>query len=181
MFLVVVGFATDVLGLYLISQGRANLIFYNLFLLVETSCVLYFFRKILKVKNIDRYILAGFILFAGYWSFLFATKGTKSFIDEAIKVGYFILLAFCIVFYYRQLKTLDAAPYTNRYFWIVTGYLVYIAGTFFLFSLLNNLTKEEQAEYYVLNFVFLFIKTVMFSIAMSMKSNPQPRKKFHLT
>jgi hypothetical protein len=64
---------------------------------------------------------------------------------------------------------------------VVATYLIYTAGTFFLFLYYNNLNLEEKAEYMALNSIFVIVKTVLLCVAMTMKSKDNEPKKFELT
>lgn len=113
---------------------------------------------------------------------MFISKGMKSFLDDVVNIEYLLILVFSIFFYYRQLKyNVHQAAYHNPHFWIVSAYLIYTAGTFFLFLLLSKLSEQEQGNYYVVNYIFLIIKTVLLSIGMFIKSSPERPKKFQLT
>lgn len=182
IFLLCLGFVTDAYGLHLIKNGQANFLFYNVFNLVETTALLYYFFLLIKFRQAKFYFLITFIVFFIVWSFQFYHTGNSTFNDSAVTLEYSLVICLGILFFYRQINSMDTqVPYQTAHFWIVSAYLLYIAGTFFLFLLINDMTPQEQAEYYVLNYVFLLVKTLMLSVAMLMKPRPEKPKKFQLT
>lgn len=63
--------------------------------------------------------------------------------------------------------------YSSINFWITISFLIYLAGTFFLYiyadSMLSNPVFRKQ--YYIINFSFNILKNVLLGIAMLMKPN----------
>jgi hypothetical protein len=122
------------------------------------------------------------LFFVIYWGFEFITKGRHDFLDACTTVENISFLALALYYYYEQvIKASSPLVYQEPRFWVVTAYLIFIAGTFFLFLYIPSLHRGEELKYYVLNYVFLIIRTVFLSIAMFMKHNNLPKQKFTLT
>lgn len=181
LFLTSVGFIFDLYSLFLISNGSDNIIFYNVFNLIESACLLLFFYVLPPLKKAKIYILVSFIVFVLFWLFMFISKGRNKFLDSAVNFEYVFVLVFSLFFLFQLLKKPEEPIFSNSHFWIVSAYMLYVAGTFFLYLFIYSLTPEEQNEYYVVNFIFIIIKTILLSIAMFVKPKAQERKKFQLT
>lgn len=181
LFVIVIGFLVDIYGFYLNSVGQSNFLFYNLFVLLETISLLVFYHSILKGKFIRVFIYIASAIFIILWSYMFATRGDTKFLDSAVTIEYVLILIASIYFYFQIIKKPETPIFTSPHFWIISAYMLYIAGTFFLFLFLDTLPPKEQEKYYIVNFVFLLVKTILLSIAMFMKPPAQERKKFQLT
>ena len=83
-------------------------------------------------------------------------------------IYYYLLLI--IYYYYEQIILINSAfIYAEATFWIVTAYFIYIAGTFFLYLYIPSLNDVEQEQYYVLNYIFTIIRTVLICVATFVK------------
>ena len=122
-------------------------------------------------------------LFVSSWLYFFLKSGTVSYLEIPNAVEALTLICLSIFFFYEQLRKPDTAfLYTVPRFWLVSGYLIYIAGTFFLFLYMDYLSLDEQKKYFIhLNSFFLILKSIMLSIGMLMKTKVTERTKFQLT
>ncbi|MBI2729641.1 MAG: hypothetical protein HYX40_02620 [Sphingobacteriales bacterium] len=91
-----------------------------------------------------------------------------------------LVIIWSILFFYEQLtKTTDSQQiflYSSPSFWVVAAYLIYFAGTFFLFIYSQNQNLEEQVseisiQYSLINGVFVLIKNILLSVAMFSKGD----------
>jgi hypothetical protein len=182
-YLLVIGFLFDSYQIYSSSQGSTTYLSSNLFTLIETLFLYFFFKIIIdsRLGNKIIYVLA--VAFSAVWIYLFIKAGTTSYIETLSAIETLTLISLSIYYFWEQLRKPDTVfLYTVPRFWLVTAYLTYTTGTFFLFLYLDSLSIVEQQRYFVyLNPIFLLIKTIMLSIAMLMRSKIPQRKKFQLT
>ncbi len=55
----------------------------------------------------------------------------------------------------------------NKYqFWIVIGFMIYLAGCFFMYIFANQLPQEMVEQYWFIIDIFLILKNLLFSIAI---------------
>ena len=164
------------------TQALPNFLPFNWFLLIETLTLYYFFHSIVS-SSFAKYLI--YIFSAGFlaiWINVYLKIGTGAFLDVCVALQNITIILLCIIYFYEQLKTPETLTiYNYPRFWVVTAYLLYSAGTFFLFLYIDSLHIGDQQRYYVLNYTFLFLKAILLSIAMFMKNNPPARKKFQLT
>lgn len=52
-------------------------------------------------------------------------------------------------------------------FWIILGFLVYLAGSFFIYTFADNLDKNDRVKFWFIPFIFNTIKNIFFTIAFS--------------
>lgn len=118
-------------------------------------------------------ILAGLV-----WILYFFKSGTKDYLDNYQIIENILILLTVIYYYYEQIIKLNVNfIYTQRSFWIVTAYFLFISGIFFLIIYIPLLKKEEKENYYALNYVFTIVRTIFLSIGILMKSTSEPVKK----
>ncbi len=172
-FLLAVTFIIDLYGLYTISNHKDNFLSYNIHLLVEGICFSIFFYQIFRNRPIRKIIYGTGGFFILYWLYKFIkVGGTDVFLGTCETIKNVLIFAFAIYYYYeRVIKTNEISVFSRPAFWVVTAYLIYIAGTFFLLLYLPSLSKPDQEKYYILNYVFVVIRTIVLSVAMFMKSN----------
>jgi hypothetical protein len=81
-----------------------------------------------------------------------------------------LIILFAIAFFYYQLNKPDIPfIYSSSSFWIVTGILLYKAGTFFLFLYVNTLDQDEKMNFFLINSGFYDIQNILFAIAFSIR------------
>lgn len=61
--------------------------------------------------------------------------------------------------------------YQDSSFWIVTGLMVYLSGTLFLFVLASQLDNEARNNFWKINLFANITKNILFAIAFSTKKS----------
>jgi len=74
-------------------------------------------------------------------------------------------MVFCFYFFYEQLKEAVTPIYDHFFFWIAIGLTIYLAGSFFMYIMGNDMSKEELEEYWFITYVFDTIKNLFFVIS----------------
>ncbi len=181
-YLLIINFINDIYGLYTVAHNINNSIAYNIYVLIETISLYYFFNKILFNITVKRIIFISGGLFIFFWLYQFLKLGHQKFLDFCMTLENITILAFSIYFYYEQIFTFSSAYiYKSSTFWVVSAYLIFVAGIFFLYLYLPSLDKGEEQKLYVLNYIFVIIRTTLLSVAMFMKNNNSGKEKFNLT
>lgn len=119
------------------------------------------------------------MFFAGIaWISFFIRSGTKDYLDNYQIIENILILLVVIYYYYEQIIKLNVNfIYTQRDFWIVTAYFLFVSGIFFLIVYIPSLGKEEAGNYYALNYVFTIIRTIFLSIGLATKPATETIKK----
>ncbi len=63
--------------------------------------------------------------------------------------------------------------YNSVNFWFILGFMIYLAGSFFIYVFANQIDKADLHNYWFITFIFNSIKNVLFSIAFLL---PDARK-----
>lgn len=154
----------------------------NLFTLIETLFLFYFFRQITTSRSIHLVIVALASIYVIIWFFLLFKIGIRANFTISYGLECICIIGLSVYYFFEQVRKPDSFYiYSQTRFWVVAAYLIYTAGTFFLFLYLSDLSLIEQRKYFVLNSGFLILKTIILSIAMLMKTRVTERKKFQLT
>lgn len=174
-------FFLDVYGLYRLSYGLPNFVSFNINILIETFLLCIFFYRIFinpLVKKVLSIVLCFFVVF---WLSQFLQNGLKEFLFSCANIENISILILALYYYYEQIiKANFLFFYIEKRFWIVSAYFVYVAGIFFLLIYLpTSTTNEEQLKFYVLNYVFVIIRTILLCIAMVIKNNNASMQSSH--
>ena len=166
----------EAISFYLQSQRSPNtIVLFALYTIIEYSLFCYFFYLILpktNVKKIVPYVWVGFVLFA--FIDLFYINKMAGFDSFAIGIESIIIIIFCIYYLYLQIKSAnDLMIYSTFNFWIIITFLIYFAGTFFLYIMTENMVYDVafQKLYFIINISFNILKNILLSVAMTMKVN----------
>lgn len=95
----------------------------------------------------------------------------------------FILL-FCLLYFFEQVrfpKTIFI--YTQSAFWNIVGFLVFSAGTFFIFwynNIINN-SQDFNNQYMIIHGMVFLIRNLLFSVAFTIKQDRQRLSDNHLS
>lgn len=159
-----------------------NYVTYNLFVLLEGVFLGIFFYQVLYNKLIKRLLLVIGFGFISYWLYKFFNIGKGYYLNSCLIIEYISILALTVYYYYEQVIKINTTfIFSQPRFWIVTAYLIYIGGTFFLSLYLPTFNHEDQEKYYVLNYIFVMLRTILLCVAMLMKPEQSATKNNRLT
>lgn len=154
----------------------------NIFTLIEALFLFEFYKKVIDTKVAGKIITILTLIFVAIWITYFIKSGYIQYLDIVYGLECICIIGLSIFYFFKQISKPDSLYiYAQPRFWIVTAYLIYTAGTLFLFLFQEDLSIEEQKKYFILNSVFLILKTLILSIAMLLKTKITERKKFELT
>jgi hypothetical protein len=170
-------------SLYLRGHNQRNPVGFNVYTLVETISLYTFFYLAFPYKKVKTVILFLASFFIAFWSYRFIKTDKGAFLDSCAILEYVSILILAVYYFYDSIiKRNSIFIYRQARFWIISAYLIYIAGTFFLLLYLPSMGEEDRQKYYdILNSLFTIIRTILLSIAMFMKTNNPTRQKFKLT
>lgn len=167
-----VSFINNVYALYLsYYQHRSNFLIYNIEQLIESVLLYYFFYLIIRNVFVRKAILFTGVLYVIIWVLYLIKFGSKSYFSGSTNFENMTVLALIIYFYIEKIIIVNSAfIYAEATFWIVTAFFIYIAGTFFLLLYMPSLDLPEQDKYYVLNYIFMIVRTVLLCVAIFLKN-----------
>ena len=167
----------DVLSIY-VQFTHSSLSQYILpaFTIVEFSFLSYFFYLIFskpQVKHIIKITFLAFIVFAVIDYFII--NKMQSLDSITIGIESIIIIIFAIYYLFINLRdSVNFSIYSTFDFWAVITLLIYFAGTFFIYLLVegNKGNMEFRKVYIILNSSFNIIKNILLATAMCMKMKP---------
>ncbi len=173
VFYIVYSFSTDLLTKYLIeseliTENISNTL-WSLFTIVEFCSFAFFFYFNLRNKLLKKLILFTIIAFTIFsLTNLFLQFSTYKNLDTIpVTFQALFIMTLCVIYFFEQIRNPNALfIYSTSEFWIVTGILVYLAGTFFIFIYSANLTQAELDKYWLINYVFNTIKNILFGLGI---------------
>lgn len=148
--------------------------FYSLFTYVEYSAFSYFLWLNTKHPVFKRLISYISIIFLILLTFYYFTTPFRSLDSVPIGVETIIILVFCFYYLYEQMNDTSNLFIYNKYqFWVITGMMIYLAGSFFIYIFANQLDTKFLQKYWFLTLVFYVIKNIFFAIGFLLNTKPK--------
>lgn len=122
-------------------------------------------------SNIKRIAFRKFILISSVLFIVFTTVynvATNFNNIDSIPIGVETILILVFSFYYLYEQMNDSSQlfiYSKYQFWIVIGFMIYLAGSFFVFLFASKLENTLLTKYWFLTNCFYVIMNVLFAIA----------------
>lgn len=173
----VINFITVIIDKDLASYQFISLLysFFTLFEYATFAFILWFnihkplFRKLIIILS---------ILFS---LFLIIYNLTTKVVNlDSIPIGFETILILFYSFYYLFEQTNDTTNlfiYTKYQFWIITGIMIYLSGSFFIYIFANQIDLKLLKQYWFLTYAFYVLKNIFFVVALFVYVKSQ--KKLH--
>lgn len=174
LFYIVISFINDNLLLIFNSSryDRLTYVILSTYTIFEYSIFTYFLYSIIDNKIFKSIVAActlGFFLFA-LITFFFSKQNDFDSLSASIES--ILIIAFCIFYLFDQLnKPQVMFIYQDPNFWFVVGFMVYLAGTLFLFIEANDLAKPIRDNFWKILLFANITKNILFAIAFSTKKS----------
>lgn len=138
-----------------------------LFTIVEYSCFAIFIYSVIQNKYLKKSLIACSVLFICFCLFNIFFQPKYSFDSLQTSIEALILLIFCILFLFEQINKPEVVfIYSSYKFWVITGILIYLACTFFLFVFAASLPQKEADQYWFINSYSNILRNIFFTIAI---------------
>jgi hypothetical protein len=96
-----------------------------------------------------------------------------------IGVESILILIFSAYFFYEQVNNPSVLFIYNDYkFWIITGMMIYLSGSFFIYLFANLIPKDQVGQYWSFIQIFVSLMNILFSIGL-LVAGLQPTQKHH--
>ena len=177
-FYFVYGFLSDAV-INSIVNGIHPFLGWRMFTVIEFIVLSVYFHKIISnkiIKKIIPVIATVFVLFCLYDLF---TSKSSYFDSVPVAVEAILILGYCVIFLFQQLKSPDSLfLYSTPTFWVIVAFLIYFAGTFFVFIYAQNYYGNEHFDrnYTLINSTFLLLRNIFISIAFFVRPRKQDYK-----
>jgi len=146
----------------------------SFFTILEYTFFSLFLFLIIRNKYLKRIIAFISILFLAFsLVYYFLNIGNpKKFDSPSASIESILIIGFCILFLFDQLNTPEIVIiYESHRFWVITGFLIYMAGGLFLFIYADDFTKEQKNYYWTINSFINLVKDIFIGVAIIMKKN----------
>ena len=123
----------------------------------------------IKSKRFKNAILLLSISFVVFLIVYYANAEFKRIDSFPIGIESILLLIFSSYFFYEEINNPNVLFIYNDYkFWVTTGIMIYISGSFFIYIFANQIPKNEIDLYWSFTYIFLGIMNILFSVGIIM-------------
>ena len=160
-------FSSDKLSgwLFIVDKREAAYSVQNAFTIIEYSLFSLLLFLEIQNKTAKRIIL----LFTGLFYFIAIYNYSKSsphFDSINVTIESILVISYSIYFFFEQINIPRVTfIYSLPQFWIVSGILIYLASTFFLFMQADALSQAEKEGFWIIAILGQIIKNILFVIA----------------
>ena len=141
--------------------------YYMSYTSIEYITFAYLFYKNVLSQGFKKIIVFCSILFLLFQiTYVIAIKSYRL---DTIPIAFETILTFTYIvyFFYEFSKNLLGFYIYNHYvFWIATGILLYLGGSFFFYIMINHLNEEQISAFGMLTYVAEILKNIFFSVAI---------------
>ena len=165
--------------LFLIEKNTTGYTVQNAFTILEYSLFTYLVFIELQNKTIKKIIILLSALF--YFICIYNYISTTPHFDSMnVTVESILIISYCIYFFFEQINIPRVTfIYSSHQFWIISGILIYLASTFFLFMQADSLSKEVRRGFWIIAILSQIIRNLFFLIALLTQNHKdKPQKKF---
>jgi hypothetical protein len=156
---------TNLISFYI--SDASVVILYAIFTIAEYLLFAYCFYLVIK-KPIIKKIIGVSCLFFVIFSIIYSLSVQYKILDSLpIGIETLLILTFSFYFMYEQMEEPSQILIYHRFpFWIVSGIMIYLAGSFFIYIFANQVDKQTRHEYWVFQNAFTIIKNFFFTISL---------------
>ena len=152
---------------YIPAKAVALKIFFAVTTFYEYSLFAFFIRENIVNKRVRTIILLVSIAFVIFLVVYFINAKLKKVDSIPIGVESILLLIFSCYFFYEQLNNPELVFIYNDYkFWFITGIMIYISGSFFIYIFANQIPANQLNLYWSFTLIFMGIMNMLFSIGL---------------
>lgn len=167
----------DILLFNLVPDAHSNILF-STFTLMEYLAFSLFLGFHSENKKLRRLLSIVFVLFSVFICTYFLIV-PFDFIDSVpIGVETILVIGFSVYFLYEMVNKTTNLLYNTTEFWIITGFLIYLAGSFFIYLYANQVDLRELKKFFFVTYMFTSIKNIFISIGFWLWAQ-QPKDSIH--
>jgi hypothetical protein len=161
-------FLTDQIAAQFYTSSKIIFFLYSLFTIIELALFVFCFYNLIKNRDVKKTIPIVAIVFTVFAIIYFLTTRKK--VIDTIPIGIETLIIICYSCYYLYEQVSDLTTtnfiYDRYQFWIVSGMLMYLAGSSFIYIFANQVDQATRTEYWIFINAFITIKKLMFAIGL---------------
>ncbi len=163
-----------------ISFDNVSLL-YSYFTLAEYLLFASYIFTITSSKRFKRFMIICSGLFLLALIYHTYTTSIRSLDSVPIGIETILILIYSFNYLYEQMSEIDNTfVYNKPSFWIVTGIMIYLAGSFFIYVFANQVEKAVLNQFWFLTNVLYVVKNLLFALGIfihvKQSNNPTPQK-----
>jgi hypothetical protein len=111
------------------------------------------------------------------WSPILFLAKTTDFVSYIRAITYSLILMYCLMYFYEQMRFPQSIfIYSQRSFWGISGFLLFAAGTFFvfLFDQFSSHVDGFLEQYVYVHGLLFIVRNIFFSISIFIKPEKTP-------
>ena len=164
---------------YIPPKPLALKLFFAITTFYEYSLFAFFIRNTISNKRVKTIILLISVLFAIFLFIYFTNVRLKRIDSVPIGIESILLLIFSSYFFYEQINSPQLIFIYNDYkFWMITGIMIYISGSFFIYIFANQIPANQFTLYWSFTLIFMGLMNILFCIGLLLVGL-QPKQKHH--
>lgn len=175
VFYIITSFINDNLLLLFNDRkyDRLTYVILCVYTIIEYSIFASVLYLIIERKIFRLIIIVLTICFFAFAATIFFISTKNNFDSLPASVESICIITYCIFYLFDQLnKPQIIFIYQHQNFWFVTGFIIYLSATLFLFIEASDLSKEVRDGFWKILLFANIVKNILFAIAFSRKETP---------
>lgn len=166
--LVAITVVFEFVAIAIVAKGMNNMWMMHSYSYVEYTVIVSIFFSITYSKIVRAVLISLTIVFFAFSVFnLIYFESLNEFNSNQRYVEGIAILAMCVM-YFGELLFVAEYSYLekNPFFWLASGYLIYFAGTLFLFLFNKNLHKQDLNSYWILHGILNIWLNLIYTVTL---------------
>lgn len=160
-----------------IRESKYTIPFNAFYTPIELLFTALYIRPHLKSTTYKSFVFLSLAIFFICWTPFLIFEKTEDYLSYIRAVTYSLILMYCLLYFYEQMRYPQTLfIYSQRQFWGIAGFLLFAAGTFFIFLFDQfSITVDGFLEQYVYIHAILFIiRNLFFAISFIIRPEKIP-------
>jgi hypothetical protein len=143
---------------------------FSIFTILEFTLFSFFFYSSLRDRKFKYIPIFGAVVFYVIAIGSFTSKSVPEFDSLAASVEAVLVISYCILLLYEQIKDPNIIfVYNTKKFWVIIAFFLYFSSTLFLFIYAGSLSEHQHSTYWMINNFFDLLKNILFCVSFIMK------------
>jgi len=171
-FLIFIIFHQIIYNSLYIRESKYTDIFNSLYTPIELLFTAFYVKPNLKSLGYKKFILISLVFYFICWVPLLFFSNPQDFLSYIRAFTYSLILIYCLLYFYEQMQYPQSLfIYNQRTFWGISGFLLFAAGTFFifLFDQFSNNVKGFIQQYVYIHAILFTIRNLFFALSIVIK------------
>ena len=165
------------IGLLYLSHKPSKVFLYSSYTFIEYFLFAYFVFITIKNRSFKKFIVYASLVFAIFliiYNLIVKVVGIDSI---PIGVEAILILIFSFYYLYEQMQDTEVLfVYSRHSFWITLAFMLYLAGSFFIYIYASQLPPKQIAHYWIFTNIFSILKNIFFTIGITIYSTQSSKK-----